>query len=235
MIKVGCCGYPVARKKYFTKFHTVEVQATFYNPPKSDVVERWKREAPGGFDFAVKASQLITHSPKSPTYRKAKLEIADEKMRNYGFFRPTAEVLKAWEATEMAARILDCKVVVFQSPPSFLPSEENIANMTSFFTQIDRKNYILAWESRGKWKEERVKKICSDLRLVDCVDPLKRAPTVDEPIYFRLHGKGGYAHRYSQSELEHIVNMVKKSRQAYVMFNNMYMFEDAVRFIGLLR
>ena len=64
MITVGCCGYPVARKKYYSRFPAVEIQTTFYNPPDSKAAERWRTEAPKGFEFVVKAWQLITHSPQ---------------------------------------------------------------------------------------------------------------------------------------------------------------------------
>lgn len=235
MIKVGCCGYPVARKKYFSRLKIVEVQTTFYKPPEAKVAEKWRLEAPKGFEFTIKAWQLITHSPKSPTYKKAKLDIPHEKLKNYGFFQPTPEVFKAWEKTEEIANILGCKVILFQSPPSFLPTRKNIENMRSFFKEIDRKDYIFAWESRGKWKDERVREVCSNLNLVDCVDPLKRPPTVGEPAYFRLHGKGGYRYKYSEGELKEVAELTNNLKEVYVMFNNIYMFEDAIRFLQLLR
>jgi len=31
MIKVGRCGYPVSRKKYYENFKVIEIQKTFYN------------------------------------------------------------------------------------------------------------------------------------------------------------------------------------------------------------
>ena len=107
--------------------------------------------------------------------------------------------------------------------------------MTSFFQKIDRKNYALVWESRGKWKEESVRKICSDLNLVDCVDPLKRTPTVGEPAYLRLHGKGGCKYAYSQKELREIAELAGKLEDAYVMFDNVYMLQDSLRFLQLLK
>jgi len=33
-IKVGCCGVPVDYAKYYRSFSGVEVQQTFYHPPK---------------------------------------------------------------------------------------------------------------------------------------------------------------------------------------------------------
>jgi uncharacterized protein YecE (DUF72 family) len=34
-IKVGCCGFPVAKEKYYKNFDVVEIQQTFILRPKS--------------------------------------------------------------------------------------------------------------------------------------------------------------------------------------------------------
>ncbi|OYV02673.1 hypothetical protein CGW93_04335 [candidate division bacterium WOR-3 4484_18] len=91
VIKVGCCGFPLSRKQYYEIFKVVEVQQTFYD----------------GFEFTIKAWQLITHTPSSPTYRKLKRTSIDTgKAELYGNFKLTAEVLHAWEVTREAANIL---------------------------------------------------------------------------------------------------------------------------------
>jgi len=42
MIKVGCCGFGVARSKYFQEFSLVEIQQTFYQPPRQKCrAKRW--------------------------------------------------------------------------------------------------------------------------------------------------------------------------------------------------
>ena len=33
-IKVGCCGFPVSREKYYKNFDVVGIQQTFYQPPQ---------------------------------------------------------------------------------------------------------------------------------------------------------------------------------------------------------
>lgn len=75
MVKVGCCGFPVSRARYFGAFGVVEVQRTFYQPPAKELAEKWKRQSPGDFEYTLKAWQLITHEPTSPTYRKLKTAI----------------------------------------------------------------------------------------------------------------------------------------------------------------
>jgi uncharacterized protein YecE (DUF72 family) len=53
--KVGCCGFREARAKYFRKFPLVEVQQTFYEPPKPSTLKSWREEAPEDFEFSLKA------------------------------------------------------------------------------------------------------------------------------------------------------------------------------------
>jgi hypothetical protein len=69
-LHVGCCGFPMAQAGYFRLFRLVEMQQTFYRPPRLATLERWRRSAPPGFEFTLKVLQLITHTSASPTYRR---------------------------------------------------------------------------------------------------------------------------------------------------------------------
>jgi len=229
MIKVGCCGFPVARKEYFKNFGLVEVQKTFYKPPKLETAIRWREEAPQEFEFAVKAWQLITHPPSSPTYRKAGIDVANES--KYGYFRPTKEVFDAWERTAEIADALKAEVVVFQCPASFKEEKGSIRNMREFFSSIDRK-FIYAWEPRGKWNDAAVKKICEELGIIHCVDPFKNESVYGTPKYFRLHGRNGYRYDYSIEELQELREMCKND--AYCLFNNTKMYKNAIEFKNLI-
>src|ERR1700689_2767323 len=46
---------------YATKFHSVEVDSTFYRTPSASTVTGWARKTPDDFIFAVKVPQQITH------------------------------------------------------------------------------------------------------------------------------------------------------------------------------
>jgi uncharacterized protein YecE (DUF72 family) len=276
-IKIGCCGFPVAKDKYYKNFDVVEIQQTFYQPPEEKTVLKWKKEAPEEFEFTLKAWQLITHESSSPTYRKLKFSIPESKKKNYGFFKPSDEVWEAWEKTEKIARILKSKIIVFQCPPSFEPNSENKKNLEKFFKTIngsavrqahcpeqsrrtsspqERKEYLLVWEPRGRWERKEVSSLCEKLNLVPCVDPFKLVVSkanLNEPFpckigYFRLHGKTGYRYKYADSDLEGLKKMVQatakgghssqvktKYKLMYFMFNNVYMFEDALRFQKMMK
>lgn len=234
-IRIGCCGFPVARKKYYLYLKLVELQQTFYQPPQLETVQEWRESSPDDFEFTIKAWQLITHPPSSPTYRKLKIVIPEKKREHYGYFQPTEEVFSAWEYTERIARLLDTKLIIFQSPSSFIPIDKYVKNMYQFFSSINREGFFFVWEPRGAWPENIIKEICEDLALIHCVDPFKNEPLSGVLTYLRLHGKSGYNYHYKDEELKWLEKEVRKRRQpVYVMFNNTYMFDDAQRFINLI-
>ncbi len=94
-ILIGCCGWAEGRARYFRDFGVVELQTTFYQPPPVELARKWREAASAGFVFSLKAWQLITHTPASPTYRRLKTPVPPERHAAYGSFRPTAEVRAA--------------------------------------------------------------------------------------------------------------------------------------------
>ncbi len=44
IIKTGCCGFPVARLKYYKDFGCIEINATFYRLPELAVARKWRAE-----------------------------------------------------------------------------------------------------------------------------------------------------------------------------------------------
>lgn len=236
---VGCCGWPEARLRYFEHFPVVEVQETFYHLPSVALAGKWRSAAPAGFRFTIKAWQLITHPPTSPTYRRLKKPLPEHLRDAYGCFRDTPQVWEAWEQTAAVGRALRVEAVVFQCPASFRPSPANIANLEAFFARPRPEGWLLVWEPRGEWPAGVIRAICRKFDLVHCVDPFQAAPLHGRAIYLRLHGRAGYNYRYSDAELEELALKLERWRQgerrpAYVMFNNVYMKEDALRFSRLV-
>ena len=230
MIKVGCCGFVGGMENYFKKFEVVEIQQTFYKPPRLQTAARWRSMAPPGFEFALKAWQIITHPASSPTYRKAGIEAKP----SYGFFKTNEDVMKAWEETRKIAKELNAKIIIFQCPSSFKENEENIKNMKEFFSTIERE-FIFGWEPRGNWNGETIKKICEELNLIHVVDPFKNESLYGKPKYYRLHGMKGYNYDYSMDELKKLKQICLKDGDAYCMFNNTKMLKNALEFKKLLK
>ena len=204
---VGCCGFPVARGKYFRELEVVELQSTFYQLPQDKTARRWREEAPPNFEFVVKAWQAITHPISSPTWRKVKAPPSKEADK-YGMLRPTKQNFDAWSATLKVCRFLRSKLCLIQTPPGFRCTPRSIRDATQFFRGIDRDGLDVAWEPRGDWNEKReqVRRICERLELIHVVDLLRRYPATSGDLgYFRLHGLGGkevnYAYKYTDEDL----------------------------------
>ena len=245
-IKIGTCGWSAkgGKQKYFEYFNVIELQDTFYRLPKVSTAEKWRSIAPEGFEYTLKAWQTITHPPTSPTWRRAGLKIDKDMYNRYGFFRPTREVFNAWDRFNEIVKALKARIIIFQTPSSFKYSGENESNIRNFFSSIRRDNLIFGWEPRGNWYDypEKLEKILRDLDLIHVVDILRRSPIIDTEIYyFRLHGLGGrevnYRYKYTDNDLKNLKNSVEKylPRKIYVMFNNIYMFQDALRFKEIIK
>jgi uncharacterized protein YecE (DUF72 family) len=232
MLKIGCCGFPRARREMFRHFAAVEVQQTFYEPPRPKTLAGWRLEAPEDFEFTLKAWQLITHPAGSPTYRRLRTPLA--RPEEAGYFRPTPTVNAAWARTSAAAQALGAKVILFQCPARFVPQEENIANLRSFFRSVARDDLVFTWEPRGPWPDQLVRALCRELELVHAVDPLQRRPLAGRLVYFRLHGIGGYHYRYTDGDLERLLALCPRRKPTYCLFNNTTMFDDARRFQRLI-
>jgi len=200
---------------------------------------RLRQEAQPGFAFAIKAWQLVTHPATSPTYRRLRRPLPPEEAAEAGLFRPSETVRRAWERTRELAEALAAVAIVFQCPPSFGPDAENVANLRRFFQGLERGDWLLAWEPRGRWPPELVASLCRELGLVHVVNPFQARTAFGACAYFRLHGRGGYRYRYSDDELRELLAICRRElalgrRPVYVLFNNTNMGEDAARFLALL-
>jgi len=232
LIKIGCCGFCVKHRDYARQFPVVEIQQTFYQPLRVDTARRWRQEMPPPFEFTVKAWQLITHEATSPTYRRLKTVLSQEERHQAGGFKPTIVVRRAWEATREIALVLDARVILFQCPARFGPTRENLERMRGFFGTLNREHFTLAWEPRGEWPRPLVEELCRELDLVPAVDPFATTPFPGPLTYFRLHGIGGYRYKFTNTDLETLKSFLAGDQEAYVLFNNMSMADDARRLLS---
>lgn len=211
-------------KLYFENYGLVELNKTFYEYPKMETVERWRRNAPENFEFTVKAHQDISH--------KSKMKLDET-------------CLKAFERMKQICKILDSKVLLIQTPGSFRP--DRLEDAEKFFMSVSRGDLTLAWETRGpEWGRpevyDRLRSVLSALEVVHVTDPLVAPPAFTGKIaYFRLHGLGKelYYYQYSDEELGKLWEFIKPLHEAgkevYLLFNNLSMFEDGVRFMHYIR
>lgn len=236
-MKLGMCGFTIGAAAYVKRFPVVEVQQTFYDPPKLAIVTKWRAQAPEDFEFTIKAWQAITHFGTSSTYRRLRREFSDRERAEAGGFRVNATTLAAWETSLESARALRATAILFQCPASFKASDENVASMRKFFATIERPNGVrLMWEPRGPWPDEVVLPLCRDLGLVHAVDPFIRPSLTPELLYWRLHGNKTHYANYTDDELRQIIDWLPADPavDAYVLFNNIPRVADVRRFVELL-
>lgn len=242
-IYVGCCGIPGGLKRYSEEFKVTEINSTFYKIPKIETVQRWRQTVADDFIFTVKCHQAITHPITSPTWKKSGIKNFEELKDKVGFLNPTKEVLEYWRKTVEICIILRAPLCLIQLPTSFIENRENIENMRKFFSMIERNGLAIALELRG-WSRERFRQVCEEFDLISCVDPMKYEPLYFSKRkigYFRLHGsyrgeRINYKYKYTVEDLKNLKERVEKSNcnVVYIMFNNVYMREDARQFIELL-
>lgn len=235
LVRVGLCGFTMSMKDYARHFPVVEVQSTFYEPSRDEVMKKWPSSP---LEYTMKVWQLVTHAANSPTYRrmKRKLKAGDEP----GFFRDSPMVHEGWQRSVECAELLSATALLFQCPASFTPEPENVDRMRKFFERIRRPRARLLWEPRGKkWIAERelALSLCRDLDLVHVVDPFVTQPQAGHPIYWRLHGLTGARHSYTDAELKRLHRMLldaEPDEPAYILFNNLPRIGDAKRFSLML-
>ena len=231
-VRLGLCGFTIGAGEYFRRYRVVEVQQTFYDPPRDAVMARWRRQAPRRFEFTLKAWQLITHEAASPTYRRMRSPMPAGPV---GAFRLNDATRAAWSRTLECARLLRATAILFQCPASFRPTDENAERMRAFLGAVERPEGVrLLWEPRGAWPSDLVRELCSQLELVHVVDPFVNETVTPEQTYFRLHGVTGARHVYTVAELAQLRGMLPASGVAHVMFNNIPRVLDAERFRALL-
>jgi uncharacterized protein YecE (DUF72 family) len=210
-------------KRYFESYSLVELNSTFYEYPRLETVEGWREKAPENFEFTVKAHQDISH--------KARMRVDENS-------------LKAFETMKQICKTLKAKILLFQTPGSFRP--DKLGEAEKFFENINREDLTLVWETRGpEWEKpevvEKLRQVLSRLGVVHVTDPFRLLPAYTGQIaYFRLHGLGEelYYYQYTDDELRRLGEIAKnfeaEGKTVYVLFNNLSMFEDGLRFMHYL-
>lgn len=232
-VRVGICGFAERQALVYEQFKLLEVQRTFYQPPRLSTAAKWRQQAPADFVFTLKAWQLITHRAASPTYRRLRERLCQEELALAGDFQWNRVTQMAWERTLAVAEALNAAAIVFQTPASFRPNQGNLRQFRRFFATIRRGPQRLIFEPRGPgWTEDLLRSLLAASGVALGLDPFLRPPSGGEACYFRLHGRPAYHYQYSYTEedLTALAAMADRCRSAWVLFNNVAMAADARRF-----
>lgn len=214
--RAGCSGFPASRSSYFKGFRTVEIAETFYRLPRLATAQKWRLEAPAGFEYALRVPQLITHPSGSIAFDRVPRKIPERRRQFCGQFKPTAEVLAAWEETRAVAEAVDARFLVFTTPAAFYPDANHLADLYRFFKTAVRGGPKYVWHPQGAWEGKLIKKVCADLGLIHAVDPFKNAIAGGGAVnYFRMTDPTA---QFAEGRLREILGLCAE-KPSYVYFH----------------
>jgi uncharacterized protein YecE (DUF72 family) len=197
-------GVPVSKwlRYHSAQFDTIEVNATFYRLPKPDTFERWYRETPEDFLWAVKGSKFITHT-------RGLKDSGEPLERLYGGLSGLREKLGP---------------ILFQLPPRLSYNKNLLLN---FCDHLDHSKLHALEIRHPSWIVDQVFQILKEHEVAFCFsDTAGRYPyhetfTADF-LYIRLHGsRKMYASEYTEEELQAWARKIRSwDMEAYVYFDN---------------
>jgi uncharacterized protein YecE (DUF72 family) len=239
-IRVGCSGwvykhwrglfYPEGLRqtrwfaRYAEEFDTVEINNSFYHLPKPATFEKWRKQAPPGFCYAVKANRYLTQAKK--------LKDCEEPM----------------DRMMSAVRHLGDRLgpMLYQLPPSM---KINLERLESFLKILPH-GVASVFEFREKsWYVPETYALLDRYGASFCVHDMPGLATprvaVGPVVYVRFHGGAGkYWGRYSDERLlrwtDWLVEQSKPGRfsKCWCYFNNdihAHAIEDARTLKAMVR
>jgi uncharacterized protein YecE (DUF72 family) len=219
-IHVGCSGwvykhwrgifYPegLPQKRWFERyaeeFDTVEINNSFYRLPPPKTFEAWRKQAPAGFCYAVKANRFLTQAKKL----KDCAEPLARQMASFEELKPTLGP------------------ILYQLPPRF---KLNVERLESFL-QLVPKDVMNVFEFREpSWYTDAVFELLELHGASFCAHdmPGSQSPrvAVGPVAYLRFHGGiSKYYGRYSDAALlewtDWIMDQRRAGRAVWAYFNN---------------
>jgi len=195
--------------KYFSKhFKTAEINYSFYHLPRPATYQNWYNQTPEDFLFAVKASRFITHIKRLQGTKEASKQFIENALNLKEKLGP----------------------ILFQFPPSFKATEENVSRLEGFLKLITKRKTRYAFEFRHKsWCDKKIynllKKHNAAWVIADSPNYPKAEDVTADFIYIRMHGsKVLFSSSYTKKELKDLAQKIKKwlkqRLDIYVYFNN---------------
>lgn len=235
--RVGCSGwvyphwrgsfYPADLRQvgwfayYASRFDCCEINGSFYRLPSEKAVAAWAAAAPGGFQFAWKASRYITHNKKL-------LDARDSLDLVFGRMAPLGEASGP---------------ALFQLPPTL---KRDDARLAAFLGWLPRGHRVTVEFRHPSWYAPPVMALLAAHDVALCVSDHHDAPapweTTADWVYWRGHGPGGrYVGRYSEARLRRVADFLTDGARTrsplYAFFDNdigTAAPKDALRLRGLL-
>ncbi len=187
---------------YAERFHTVELNVTFYRSVNSSTFEKWRETTPPGFIFSVKMSRYVTHIKR--------LKIDRDSIDR---FSKNVSLLKE-----------KLGIVLIQLPPSLT---FDASRVSAFFDLLDPALRYTVETRNETFMNDEFLSLLTERNIAWCVAdagegyPFGEAVTADF-VYVRMHGRGKlYGSNYRDPELAELKEKIRAwGKETYVYFNN---------------
>lgn len=189
---------------YTAQLNTVELNNSFYRQPSAQNFENWRKAAPAGFVFTVKANRFFTHLKK---------------------LNVTADDLKPFINNTMQLKD-KLGVILFQLPPKW---NINIPRLANFLALLPT-NIKYVFEFRNQtWYHPQTYLLLQQYNCAFCIyelaGHLSPIEITADFVYVRLHGPGDkYQGSYTDETLQTWANYCKEWQQSgktvFIYFDN---------------
>lgn len=228
---------PVTLTEYAGRLPVVELDTPFYGIPRQSTVANWQAAVPDGFQYILKANQVMTRHDRQHPLEEAGITAAFD------------QFIMAIQPMVTAGKLM---TVLFQFPPFFNRTTANIQYLRDVRLKMGKLPVAVEFRSPS-WFETPgmtadVMAYLQSLKLTNVTTdephnlndgiPLVETVTTPELAVVRLHGRNAQGwfnqgadwrktrtlYRYSEAELQDIAVLVKRvaqhAQQVCVIFNN---------------
>jgi uncharacterized protein YecE (DUF72 family) len=227
---IGSSFYPQGTKSgkmlafYARKFPVTELNYTWYQMPRSEGVERQRKQVPPGFKFLAKLTRSMTHEVEERSWKSQAAAFRDG-------------ISPLTQSGQLMA-------VLIQLPPYFNYNPKNRGYLAALLSELEGLPLAVEFRHRS-WAKDRVfaelerRKVALvsvDEPELDKLFPPLGVVTNPDFFYVRMHGrntkgwgKGSkqvqFDYNYSEKELlewtlEKILPMAEQAQEGAVVFNN---------------
>jgi uncharacterized protein YecE (DUF72 family) len=186
---------------YCEKFNTVELNNTFYRFPVKAHLIRLYNLSPETFVFSVKAHKIITHT--------LRLKNSKEKINEF---------------SDIVTGALKEKLVniLFQFPPTFRYSEENMNNILN--TLAGNELFVVEFRDSSWWENDTVEQFKKN-KITFCNMSHPQLPESNHytknKFYLRMHGVPKlFESEYSIQKLKVMADVIPDAQKVFIYFNN---------------
>ncbi|HID08465.1 MAG TPA: DUF72 domain-containing protein [Armatimonadetes bacterium] len=208
---------------YAEHFCTVEINNSFYRLPTRATFQRWHKQTPPKFVFAIKGNRFITHMRK--------LRNVEEPLQRF------------WDAVEGLGS--KARVILWQLPPML---KADAIRLRDFVEQLPRSyHHVFEFRHHSWWMDKATLRVLEDCGCAFCIPSAPHLPkaviVTTNFSYIRMHGWDElYAGCYPLDELKwwarEIRKLLRRGMNVYVYFNNDahgYAVRNAMELMKLLK